>query len=244
LQYKDKRKGKSEKGKETEKEKGERREGQTRPPRHGLMDSVESNAATRVPAPISQEALFASEFLGPPGFVYQPGFITRAEESALLGIIRELPLQEAKFQQYTARRRTVWYGTEYDRRRKTPNKAAGIPEFLLPLRDKIAGWIGLPAQDFVHGLVTEYRPGTPLGWHRDAPEYEAVAGVSLGGAARMRLRPYQPGAQHRKEDVISLELEPRSAYQMRDQARWGWQHSIAATKQLRYSITFRSNRRR
>lgn len=92
--------------------------------------------------------------------------------------------------------------------------------------------------------VTEYRPGTPLGWHRDAPEYEAVAGVSLGGAARMRLRPYQPGAAHRKEDVLSLELEPRSAYQIRDQARWGWQHSIAATRQLRYSITFRTSRRR
>lgn len=193
--------------------------------------------------PISQEELFESEFRGLPGFAYQPAFITREEESALLDIIRELPLQEAKFQQYTARRRTVRYGTEYDPRAKAPDAAPGIPEFLFPLRDKVARWIELPAENFVHGLVTEYRPGTPLGWHRDAPDYEAIAGVSLGGACRMRLRPYQPGERHKKEEVISLELEPRSAYQIRDKARWGWQHSIAATKQFRYSITFRTARR-
>jgi hypothetical protein len=105
-----------------------------------------------VPAPLCQEELFESEFRGPPGFVYRPGFITFEEESALLEIIRGLPLQEAKFRQYTARRRTVWYGTEYDRRRKSPNKAPGIPEFLWPLRDKVAAWIRLPAQNFVHGL--------------------------------------------------------------------------------------------
>ena len=137
-------------------------------------------------APISQEELFESEFRGPPGFIYRPAFITCEEESALLDIIRELPLQEAKFQQYTARRRTVRYGTEYDPRAKAPDAAPGIPEFLFPLRDRIAWWIELPAESFVHGLVTEYRPGTPLGWHRDAPDYEAIAGVSLGGACRMR----------------------------------------------------------
>ncbi len=182
-------------------------------------------------------------FHGPLGFVYQPAFITREEESALLDIIRALPLQEAKFQQYTARRRTVRYGTEYDPRAKAPDQAPGIPEFLFPLRDKVARWIALPAESFVHGLVTKYRLGTPLGWHRDSPEYEAIAGVSLGAACRMRLRPYQPDERHKKEDVISLELEPRSAYQIRDKARWGWQHSIAATKQLRYSIMFRTARR-
>ena len=152
--------------------------------------------------PISQEELFESEFRGPPGFVYQPAFITREEELALLDIIRGLPLQEAKFQQYTARRRTVRYGTEYRPRVKAPDAAPGIPDFLFPLRDKVARWIELPAESFVHGLVTEYRPGTPLGWHREAPDYEAIAGVSLGGACRMRLRQYQPGEHHKKEDVI------------------------------------------
>jgi len=58
----------------------------------------------------------------------------------------------------------------------------------------------------------------------------------------MCLRPYRPGQRNRKEDVIVLELQPRSVYQIRDTARWSWQHSIVATEQQRYSITFRTAR--
>ena len=195
-----------------------------------------------MPTPASQEELFETEFRGPPGFVYRPAFLSRQEEASLLDIIRALALEEAKFQQYTARRRTARFATQHDPRAKAPNGCSGIPDFLLPLRDRVAEWIGLPASGFVHALVTEYRPGTPLGWHRDAPEYEAIAGVSLGGACRMRLRPYRPGEVHRKDEVVGLELEPRSAYQFREAARWGWQHSIAPTRQMRYSITFRTAR--
>lgn len=91
----------------------------------------------------------------------------------------------------------------------------------------------------MHALVTEYDEGTPLGWHRDTPEFGVIVGVSLGGAARMRWRRYPPQKGDRTYD---LELEPRSVYCMRDEARWGWQHSIAPTRALRYSITFRTLR--
>jgi alkylated DNA repair dioxygenase AlkB len=67
--------------------------------------------------------------------------------------------------------------------------------------------------------------------------------VSLGGTARMKLRPYKPGERNLARDVIALDLEPRSAYSIRSTARWGWQHSIVATKELRYSITFRTSRK-
>jgi len=91
-------------------------------------------------------------------------------------------------------------------------------------------------------LVTEYRPGTPLGWHRDAPDFGRVAGVSLGGWARMRLRTYSRNEPLGDDKPISLDLPPRSAYQMNGPARWRWQHAIPATKELRYSITFRTLR--
>jgi alkylated DNA repair dioxygenase AlkB len=113
----------------------------------------------------------------------------------------------------------------------------------MPLREKIANWVGIPPENFVHGLVSEYRPGTPLGWHRDVPDFEAIVGVSLGGTARMKLRPYKPGARNLRADVIVLDLEPRSAYSIRGVARWGWQHSIVATEELRYSVTFRTSRK-
>ena len=44
----------------------------------------------------------------------------------------------------------------------------------------------------------------------------------------------------KKADVIHLLLTPRSAYVLRGVARWGWQHSVAPTPALRYSITFRT----
>jgi len=93
----------------------------------------------------------------------------------------------------------------------------------------------------VQAVVAEYRPGTQLGWHRDVPQFGVVAGVSLGSPARMRLRPW-PHATHTQTRALVLELAPRSAYVIRDDARWKWQHAISPTKGLRYSITFRTLR--
>ena len=44
---------------------------------------------------------------------------------------------------------------------------------------------------FAMALINEYRPGTPIGWHRDAPQYDIVAGISLLSACRMKFRPYR-----------------------------------------------------
>ena len=54
----------------------------------------------------------------------------------------------------------------------------------------------------------------------------------------MRFRPYP----HRRNDrtTLKLDLEPRSAYAMSGAARWDWQHAISPTRELRYSITFRT----
>ena len=176
----------------------------------------------------------------PEGFVYQAEFLAREMEQALLAEIARLPLEQAKYREYTARRRVAYFGHDYDFSANRLGEAPPIPEFLEPLRAKLARWMGIAATDFATALITEYRPGTPLGWHRDAPDYERVAGVSLGGWARMRLRRYPPA----KDKPLVLELAPRSAYQMTGAARWQWQHSIPATRELRYSITFRTLRRR
>ena len=56
-----------------------------------------------------------------------------------------------------------------------------LPRFLLPLRERAAAWAGIAPERFANALVAEYRPGTPLGWHRDVPDYEAGVGVSLAG---------------------------------------------------------------
>jgi alkylated DNA repair dioxygenase AlkB len=189
-----------------------------------------------------QQPLFGVVPALPDGMRYEREVLSREEEASLLERIRALPLQEAKYRQYTARRRMLSYGGQYDFGARKLDPGAPVPEILFPLREKVARWAGVAPGEFRHALVTEYRPGTPLGWHRDVPDFEVVVGVSLAGRARMRLRPYRPGKRHDRKDAISLELEPRSAYVLRDAARWGWQHCIAATKELRYSITFRTFR--
>ena len=186
-----------------------------------------------------QADLFGGALALPEEFVYQPDFITEADERGLLAGIRELTLEDAKYREYTARRRVAYFGFDYDFSKNQLGEAEPMPAFLHPLRERMARWMGLAPEAFVHALVSEYRPGTPLGWHRDAPDFDRVAGVSLGGHARMRFRRYPPG----KDKPLVLELEPRSAYQMNGASRWRWQHSIPPTPELRYSITFRTLRK-
>src|SRR5262245_19367233 len=49
----------------------------------------------------------------PHGLLYRENFVTPEEEAALLATIRTLPLSEARYRQYTARRRTINYGAAY-----------------------------------------------------------------------------------------------------------------------------------
>jgi alkylated DNA repair dioxygenase AlkB len=189
-----------------------------------------------------QGELFALEQALPEGFEYRPDFITAEEEADLLAEIGQLPLREAQYKEFTAKRRIVSYGGTYDFSSNELLPAGPIPLFLHGLRTRLAVWSAVPAQEFTHALIAEYQTGTQLGWHRDVPEFELVCGVSLAGAARMRLRryPYRKGS---RAQTLAITLEPRSAYILRGEARWRWQHSISPTKNLRYSITFRSRRR-
>jgi alkylated DNA repair dioxygenase AlkB len=175
----------------------------------------------------------------PEGLRYEEEFLSREEEAALVAVIAQLPLAPMKYQQYTALRRVVSYGGQYDFSARQLNEAEPLPAWLDPLRARAAAWIGIEPARFTQALVAEYRPGTPLGWHRDVPDFEDVVGISLLNEAVMRLRPYPPEAP-KKADVVKLALAPRSIYLLRGGARWGWQHSVAPTKLLRYSITLRT----
>lgn len=190
-----------------------------------------------------QNGLFESPGELPHGLVYQSEFLSPAEEVALLDEISRQPLNEARFQQYTARRRVVRFGegdypASYGATAEQANPRRPFPAFLLPLRRRVARWRGLAESDFVHALLTEYQPGTPIGWHSDAPHFQIIVGVSLAGPARLRFRPYAAPAD--RKAAIEIELAPRSAYVMQGDIRWRWQHHIPATKHLRYSVTLRT----
>jgi alkylated DNA repair dioxygenase AlkB len=185
---------------------------------------------------IASGTLFPIDNL-PEGLLYQPDFLTKEEEAVLLRIFQDLPFQAFDFHGYTARRRVLEFGFEYDftTRRATPTQS--FPEFLSPVRERAARFAGISAAALVEGMVTEYSPGAPIGWHRDAPQFGTIIGISLASTSRMRFKPYKAEGK-----PVALTLEPRSIYLMRGPARWKFQHSIPPVKELRYSITFRTLR--
>lgn len=174
-----------------------------------------------------------------PGFVYEPEWLDPAEEARLVRAIQALPLAPAEYRQFRARRRIASYGGRYDFRSRALRPSEPLPEAFHPLRRRVADWAGVPVARLTHALVTEYAPGAPLGWHRDAPDYELVVGVSLLGPGRMRVRRYPPRP---REPALAIELAPRSIYRLAGEARWGWQHAISPARALRSSITFRTLR--
>lgn len=173
----------------------------------------------------------------PDGFVYRPNFITVAEEQELLRVFETLEFKPFEYLTYTAKRRVVVYGWDYDFTSHKTSEIDPIPVFLHPLRLKTAEFLNIDAESLVEAVINEYPPGAPIGWHRDVPQFEIVAGISLLSTCRMRLRPYKAEGK-----PLAIALEPRSLYILSCDARWKWQHSIPAVKELRYSITFRTLR--
>jgi alkylated DNA repair dioxygenase AlkB len=115
----------------------------------------------------------------PEGFRYQPEVVSPDEELELVADIQALPLRAFEFHGYTGKRRVYSYGWHYDFETATLKQAEPIPAFLLGARERAAGFAGLRPDDLPHALVTEYTPGTPIGWHKD----KAAFGDVIGGSA-------------------------------------------------------------
>lgn len=180
----------------------------------------------------------------PPGFKYRDDFISPAEESELLENINQIEFANFEMHGVVAKRRVAFYGASYDR---ADGPSPPIPEFLFGVRSRLADWAGVRDADFAMALINEYRAGAPIGWHRDAPQYDITAGVSVLSSCKMRLRPYlsPKDAQQntaRRMTTHEIELPPRSAYIISAEARSKFEHSIPAVAELRYSITFRTLR--
>lgn len=171
----------------------------------------------------------------PAGFLYLENFLTEQEENELLANIDTLDFQSFEYRGFTAKRRVIAYGWTYDFNANVLSSAPAIPEFLFPVRARAAEVAGVAAEELEEALLTEYSPGSPINWHRDLPMFEKVIGISLLSSCTMKLKSFKKDAK-----AVSITLHPRSLYVMEGTARWHYQHSIPAVKDLRYSITFRT----
>ena len=169
-----------------------------------------------------------------PGLRYLPGYVTGAEERALVAAIDGMP-----------------WDTEWKRRRQPYGAGYGggddsppIPGWGRALADRMFA-DGVTDRPFDQMLVNEYTPGQGISSHRDyAPFGRTVVSLSLLSACVMDFRHVATG---RKEILL---LEPRSLLVLSDEARFDWEHGIAAWKsdvwqgvkwdrERRVSVTFR-----
>jgi alkylated DNA repair dioxygenase AlkB len=184
----------------------------------------------------SQSDLFESESELPPGMRYRPRMLSAADEHALLNALPALPFKEFEFHGFLGKRRTVSFGWRYDFNGGGFQKIDPMPAFLLPTRERAAHFGGVEPSALEHALVTEYKPGAGIGWHKDRSVFGDVIGISLLAPCTFRLR-RKSGARWERR---SFTAEPRSMYLLRGQSRTEWEHSIPPLDTLRYSITFRS----
>jgi alkylated DNA repair dioxygenase AlkB len=174
-----------------------------------------------------QQQPLSYEFITyPEGFRYAPDFISEAEEQHLLTLFKDMPFKPYVYEGYDAKREIISY-----------TKVRGYPTFLLPYIKRVSAFIDVPREHIMHAMVTQYRPGTQLGWHRDMPPYDKIIGISLGSSVPFRFR--------RKVGItwerITVTAEPRSIYMMSGPSRYEWQHSIPPVDDWRYSITMRTS---
>lgn len=176
----------------------------------------------------------------PEGIVYEPELLSAEEEAGLLRELEALRFDPIVLHGRAAKRTGRHYGLDYDYESRTPKPGEPVPDWLVPVRARAAELAGHDPEELVEILVQRYPPGATIGWHRDAPAFGTVIGVSLGGSSRLR---FQRGKRERRR-VWEVLLEPRSGYVLSGQARRSWEHSIPPTKELRHSITFRTLRKR
>lgn len=175
----------------------------------------------------------------PHGLTLVSEFLSDAEERDLLAFIRQIEFRTLQMHGVKAKRRIKQYGWHYAFESYRLTETDPIPDEFEGIRHRSAVLAGIDPSEWAEGLVTEYSSGAGIGWHRDAPAFGIVAGISLGAACRMR---FQTGVGPARR-TYTLRLPGRSIYLLTGEVRTNWQHMIPPTRELRYSITFRTLRK-
>jgi alkylated DNA repair dioxygenase AlkB len=183
--------------------------------------------------------LFPIEPVFPHGFYYYPNFISADEEQYLIRSVMNIELHNLDFQGYIAKRKVQSFGYDYSFDKRKLTKGQPIPEEFQSLIEKTAARVELKPENFAELLVTEYPVGSVINWHRDAPPFDLIAGISLSADCIFKLRPYDKMKRSRKS-TLYIPVHRRSLYIMKSEARSDWEHSTAPVQNVRHSITLRT----
>ena len=175
----------------------------------------------------------------PAGLIFLPEFVSVAEEHELLQFLRSIDFGTLQMHGVTAKRLIKQFGLHYAFESYQLTHAEPIPPNFAGIAARSAELAGIAPWEWAEALVTQYAAGAGIGWHRDAPPFGVIAGISLHSACRMR---FQKGTGSDRV-TAAIELPARSIYVLSGEARAKWQHMIPPVRELRYSITFRTLRK-
>jgi hypothetical protein len=96
------------------------------------------------------------------GLALAEAIVTPSEERALIASIDGVELSPFRFQGWLGKRLTASYGWRYNFDTGSFGPADPIPDWLLPLREKAAGFARLTPDDLVQALVIRYDPGAGI----------------------------------------------------------------------------------
>ena len=184
-------------------------------------------------------SLFDNEARFPEGFQYYPDFLTDAEEAYLIRQIANTPLHNFTFHGYEAKRKVASFGYDWNFETRTLRRGNDIPEEFRGLLNKVSNHLSVSSDKFAEILLTEYPPEAVINWHRDAPPFDLIAGISLLADCIFRLRPYDKTKRSRSS-IFPLTVKRRSLYVLQGVSRSDWEHSILPVKGTRYSVTLRT----
>jgi alkylated DNA repair dioxygenase AlkB len=178
------------------------------------------------------------------GLRYLPGYLSEEDAARLIAAVDSEPwLTEL-------RRRVQHYGWRYDYKRRVVDPSlylGALPEWAQELAERVhRDRLSEAVPDQL--IVNEYDPGQGIASHVDCvPCFgPTVLSLSLGSSCRMDFTQPETGAKE------SLLLEPGSLLVLQRDARYQWQHGIAArksdangdgpnrTRGRRVSLTFRT----
>jgi alkylated DNA repair dioxygenase AlkB len=178
--------------------------------------------------------------LMPPDLRYLPNFLTSDEEQALIKALAPFDWDgRGLIKRYgqIVRRRELDFLHDYGRNNRRVSTGTPLPEFLAPLRARVATAVQIAPEAIGQIITALYRPGAGIDWHTDSIKAfgEPICSVSLGAPCIMQFR-------RSKAEGVSyrIALAPRSLLIMEGAARWGYQHHISAVKEQRYSVTLRT----
>src|SRR5215467_7133628 len=174
-----------------------------------------------------------------PGLRYIPEYIDLRTHDELLDMVSGQTWMEIPGQ-----RRMQFYGYAYDYASKSIKRSGTLPAWAARIAENIRR-DGLSPHTPVQLSVIEYAPGQGIFNHVDVEVFSDVVIISLVSPCVMDFLDSQSDA------TASLLLEPRSALVLSGDARYRWQHGIAArasdawdganiVRARRVSLTFRN----